>query len=83
MDRMCGVGLVSSLVRELHHAAKLIALAARRDVEAYGRFEDAGDLGLERSDLGEDALLLGFGDTGPPTKEEHVDEHVTSVIRRP
>ena len=76
---MIVVGVEGGAIGELHDAAQLVSLRARRDVDADVGFGEAGDLSLECANLLNDALFLGFGDVGLPAKGESMDDHVASV----
>src|SRR5579871_581451 len=75
MDRMGIVALERCSVSELHRTAQLIALAARRDVQADPRLLHLFDFIFQLSNFGHAMIFLIAGHSGLESKSKHMDVH--------
>ena len=83
MNRMVVIGVERRAIRKLHHAAKLISLRTRRDIDPNEGFDEAGDLPLQGPNLLNNVLLLLIGDARFPAKGKCMDDHAASVYSTP
>lgn len=79
VDGVVAVGIERGSISELHDAAKLVVLRARRDVVADQGFDEPGNLPLQSPYLLKSVVFLFRGDSGLPAKGEGMDDHAASV----